>query len=379
MDGGIKIGKIFGIDVSLDYSWFLIFALITFALTFTVFPQMSPGLSLATYFAMGLITSLLFFGSVLFHEAMHSLIAKRNGLNIEDIRLMVFGGVSELTEEPHSPGVEFRMAIVGPLSSIVLGGISLGIFFIGRGLNLGPFINVPAFWLGYINLLLGVFNLLPGFPLDGGRVLRSAVWYFTGSLKRATSVASGFGKGLAYTMILAGILGPFLGDLSLLWFVLIGWYLLRAADSGYRQVIFEETLEGIKVDQAMTRDPETVNPDISIEQMVKDYFMQHNWLVYPVVEDGSVEGIISIDNIKDVPRRSWKRKRVRDIMRPISTEFVTTPETEISNLMPKLNSKSNGRLLIIKGGRLLGILTMTDVNRFVIRRLKAEEARRSAA
>ncbi len=379
MSGGIKIGKIFGIDVSLDYSWFIIFGLLAFGLTFAVFPQMSPGLGLVAYFAMGLITSLLFFGSVLFHEAMHSLVAKRNGLQIEGIRLMVFGGVSELTEEPRSPGVEFRMAFAGPLSSLVLGGVFIGIFFAGRGLNLGPFINAPTFWLGYINLLLGVFNLLPGFPLDGGRVLRSVIWYFTGNLRRATSVASGFGKGLAYTMILAGILGPFLGNLSLLWFVLIGWYLLRAADSGYRQIIIEEALEGVKVDQAMTRDPETVNPDISIEQMVKDHFMQHNWLAYPVVEDSSVEGMVSIDNLKDVPRRSWRRKRVRDIMRPISTEFVTTPETEISDLMPKLNSKANRRLLVVKGGRLLGILTMTDVNKTVIRRLRTREAERPAA
>ncbi|MCL6472982.1 MAG: site-2 protease family protein [Firmicutes bacterium] len=374
MKGGIKIGRIFGIDVSLDYSWFFIFALITLGLTFIIFPQLSPGLSLVSYLAMGVIASVLFFASVLFHEAMHSLVAKRNGMDIEGIRLLIFGGVSELNEEPRSPGVEFKMAFAGPASSIFLGVIFLGIFFVGRNLDLGPLINVPAFWLGYVNLLLGVFNLLPGFPLDGGRVFRSAVWYLTGNLRRATGIATALGKGIAYAMILVGVLGPFIGNLNLLWFVFIGWYLLRAADSGYRQVIFDEALEGVMVGQAMTQNPETVDPNISIEEMVKDHFMQHRWVAYPVVENDHVEGIITIDSLNNLPRRSWKRKRVRDVMQPLSTEIVTTPDTEVSAVMPKLNSTKNiGRLLVIRGGQLIGILTKTDVTKTVVRRLRSKE------
>ena len=379
MDNGIKLGKLFGIDISLGYSWFFIFALITLGLAFALFPQMSPGLNTSVYIAMGVITSLLFFASVLLHELVHSLVAKSYGINVEGIRLMIFGGVSQLTEEPRTPRVEFWMAFAGPLTSLVLGGIFLGAFFASRQFGLGPFIVVPAFWLGYINILLGVFNLLPGFPLDGGRVLRAIVWHFTGSLKRSTAVAAGLGKGLSYTMMLVGVLGPLFGNFTLLWFILIGWYLLRASEAGYRQVVFEEAIQGIKVDQAMTMNPETVNPDINIEDAVKDYFMKHRWIIYPVVENDNVEGVISINKLKDVPRRSWKRKRVRDVMEPLSTDIVTSPDSEISDIMPKLNSKkTEGRVLVMKDDHLLGILTRADILRTIRRRLQREQQRPAA-
>lgn len=371
MNNGIKIGRIFGINISLDYSWFLIFAIITFGLAFALFPQMAPGLNMNTYIIMGVVTSLLFFASVLFHELMHSLVALRNGMAIEGIRLMIFGGVSQLSEEPHSPGVEFRMAIAGPLSSLAIGGIFIAAFFAFRQLNAEPFFIVPAFWLGYINILLGVFNLLPGFPLDGGRVLRSAVWYFTGNLRRATGVAAGLGKGLAYVMILVGIVGPFLNDVSLIWFILLGWYLLRAADYGYQQALFQEAAEGIKVNQAMTRNPETVEPDIKIEEAVRDHFMKHSWVAYPVVENGDVQGMITLDSLENVPQRSWKRKSVRDVMNPISVDMVVSPDSEVNDVLPKLYSR--GRMLVMKGGRLLGILTIVDIIRTVNRHIRHTE------
>ncbi|MDI6715638.1 MAG: site-2 protease family protein [Actinomycetota bacterium] len=378
-NSGIKLGKIFGIDITLDYSWFLIFGIVAFGLTFALFPQLVPGLNITIYAAMGVITSLLFFTSVLFHELMHSIVAKRYGMNIEGIKLLVFGGVSQLTEEPHSPKVEFWMAIAGPLGSLFLGGFFIAVFLLGRWIGIEQLLVVPAFWLGYINIVLGVFNLLPGFPLDGGRVLRSAVWYFTGNLKHATGIATGFGKGLAYLMILAGIVGPFFNNISFLWFILLGWYLLRAAESSYQQIIFQEAVEGIRVGQAMTQNPETVMPDINIDEMVKEHFMKHHWIAYPVVEDNRVKGMITIDNIKDIPRRSWKRKHVRDVMRPLSADFVTTPDSWISDILPKLNTKAGGRMLVVKGGRLLGILTKLDVTRAAIKRLRLEEEQRRSA
>jgi len=380
MNGGVRIGRVFDIEVSLSYSWFLIFALVTFGLAAILFPQAIPGLSSPAYAFLGAITSLLFFGSVLFHEMMHSLVAKRHGLPIEGITLVIFGGVSQLSEEPQDPSVEFKMAIAGPLSSIFLGVVFLGVFFIARQFALSTIILAPSLWLGYINVVLGIFNLLPGFPLDGGRVLRAAIWYFTGNLKRATGIAAGFGKGLAFSMMLLGIFGIFSGNIGLLWFMVLGWVLLKAADAGYYQVIFREALEGVKVGQAMTENPETVDPDINIEAMVKDHFMQHRWIAYPVVEDGDVMGMITIKSLENVPRRSWRRKRVRDVMRPLSLDIVTQPEAEVTDVLPKLNTRAEGRMLVMKGGRLVGLLTKTDVNRAILRRLQPErEERRPAA
>lgn len=380
MNGGIRLGKIFDITITLDYSWFIIFAIITFGLSFSLFPQLIPGLGLATYVLIGAITSILFFASVLFHEMMHSLVAKRNGLEIEEIRLLIFGGVSEIQEEPPTPGVEFRMALAGPISSIFLGAAFLGLFFAGRGIGLAPTITIPAFWLGYINIILGIFNLLPGFPLDGGRVLRSAVWYFTGNLRRATGIAAGFGKGLAYLMIAVGILGLLVGVFNLIWFALLGWYLLRAAEAGYQVVVFHEALEGVKVSQIMTENPETVDPDINIEEMVGQHFMKHNWVAYPVVEDEKPVGMITIKSIQNLPRSEWKDRLVRDVMRPLSPNITTDPDIEIFNVLPKLSIKAEGRMLVIKGESLVGILTETDVNRALVRILHIEEEdrRRSA-
>lgn len=380
MNGGIRLGKIFGFEISLDYSWFIIFALIIFLLSFSVFPQLIPGLSSAAYIAIGIITSILFFGSVLFHELMHSLVARRYGITIAGIRLMIFGGVSQISAEPRTPGIEFKMAIVGPLSSIVLGGVFLGISFGGRQLGFSSFISAAAFYLGYINVLLGVFNLLPGFPLDGGRVFRSIVWYFTGNLRRATGIAAGIGKGIAYVMIFFGIAGIFVGSLNLIWFALIGWFLLRAAEAEYQEVVYHEALKGVKVGQIMTQSPTTVDPDITIEDAVRDYFLKHDWVAYPAVKNGDAKGMITLKSIQHLPRASWGSTRVGDIMRHVSADIVTDPDVEVFDILPKLVTMAEGRMLVIKDGLLVGILTSVDVNRAIIRRLHlGEEAGRPAA
>ncbi|HZD59348.1 MAG TPA: CBS domain-containing protein, partial [Anaerolineae bacterium] len=183
-----------------------------------------------------------------------------------------------------------------------------------------------------------------------------------------------------YILILVGVVGAFAGNISLIWFIVLGWILLQAADAGYNQVLYREALEGIKVGQAMTQNPETVDPDINVEEMVKDHFMQHHWIAYPVVEDGNVKGVITIKSIENLPRRSWKRKRVRDVMRPLSLDIVTQPEEDVSEILPKLNTKAEGRMLVIKGGRLIGILTKTDIGKAIVRRLRSEgEAEKPAA
>ncbi|HZD59253.1 MAG TPA: site-2 protease family protein [Anaerolineae bacterium] len=380
MNGGIRLGKIFGIEITLDYSWFIIFAIITFVLSFSLFPQLVPGLSTTAYIIIGGITSVLFFSSVLFHEMVHSIIAKRNGIDIRGIRLIIFGGVSQIAEEPRTPGVEFKVAIAGPLSSIVLGGAFLGISVAGNQAGLGPLVVAPAFWLGYINIFLGVFNLLPGFPLDGGRVFRSAIWYFTGNLVRSTNIAAGVGKGIAYLMIFAGIVGPLFGGLiSLVWFVLLGWFLLRAAEAERIQVIYHEALEGVKVGEIMTENPETVEPGISIQEMVERHFMRRNWVAYPVVENGNVRGMITLKSLENLPRSQWAYTSVGNVMRPLSPDIVTRPDAEVFNILPKLSTIAEGRILVMQDDQLVGLLTETDVNRAIVRRLHLEEMGRPAA
>lgn len=374
MNGGIRLGKIFGFEITLDYSWFIIFAIITLALSFSLFPQLLPGLTSATYVVIGIITSILFFASVLFHEMVHSLIARRYGITIAGIRLMVFGGVSQISQEPKTPGVEFFMAVAGPLSSILLGIVFIALYLLGQSIGFSRVIFVPAYWLGYINIFLGIFNLLPGFPLDGGRVFRAAIWYFTGNLRRATSIAAGVGRGIAYLMIFIGIAGPFLlGNLSFVWFILLGWFLLRAAEAEYQQVILHDALEGVKVREVMTQNPETIDANATVEEAVRTHFALHNWVVYPVIEDGNTVGLISIKTIQHIPRSQWGSTRIKDVMRKLSSAIVTGPDAEVFDILPKLSTMADGRMLVMEDGRLVGLLTGTDVTRAIIRRLHLEE------
>jgi len=305
---------------------------------------------------------------------MHSVVAIRNGIQVSGIRLLIFGGVSQLSEEPDTPSVEFKMALAGPLSSLVLGMAFLGSSVLSRRFGLPATVTAPAFYLGYINVLLGVFNLLPGFPLDGGRVLRSIIWYFTGNLRRSTSIAATLGRGIAYTMIFIGIAGPFFtNNLSLIWFILLGWYLLRAAQAEYQQVLYHEALENVKVSEIMTPDPETVSPDVSVQGLVEEHFLKHNWVAYPVVENGTVQGMVTLKSVQNLPRSEWNTTRVGAIMRPLSSDIVTQPDAEVLDILQKLVTKAEGRMVVVQDGRLVGILTGTDVTRATIRRLHLKE------
>src|SRR5512136_2495245 len=212
--GCIPIGKAFGISLRLHYSWFLIFALVTWALAAGYFPSTYPTWSLSARIAAGLITSVLFFGSVLVHELMHSIVSQRQGIPVQSITLFIFGGVSQITSEPKQPKDEFRMAVVGPLSSLLIGGVLFGVYFGLRHVDTfgAQFVTAIAYWLGYINLALGVFNLIPGFPLDGGRVLRSLIWWRSRNLKRATRIASNAGRAVGFIFIFVGIYFVFRGN-----------------------------------------------------------------------------------------------------------------------------------------------------------------------
>ncbi len=385
MNTGFRLGKIFGINVRVDWSWLFIFLLVMWNLAAGVFPEQHPTWGLALTWGTAFVTSLLFFASVLAHELSHSLVARANGIPVRDITLFLFGGVSNIQREPRSAGVEFVMAIVGPLTSLVLGVIFL--FLSGAtavGLEIAAGIPVQAFarpdplstllaWLGPINILLGVFNLIPGFPLDGGRVLRSILWALSNNLRQATQWASWVGQLVAWAFILAGIAMvfgasiPFLGSglISGLWLAFIGWFLNNAAQQSYRQVVVEDVLEGVMVAQIMRRDPPTVPPTISVSTLVHDHIMGTDDRAFPVVENGRLAGLVCLADVRKVPREKWDLVRVMEIMTPANELEVARVTDPASTALEKLVRREVNQLPVVQDGLIAGMLRRRDIMRWL--------------
>ena len=337
--GGIPFGRVFGISLRLHYSWFVIFVLITWALTTSYFPLSHPSWSLRTSIAAGVLTSLLFFGSVLLHELMHSLVAVSEGIAVQSITLFILGGVSQITEEPKTAKDEFRMAIAGPLTSLVLGGIFWAIWF---GLhNTNSFISAIAYYLGLINVLLGVFNLVPGFPLDGGRVFRSLLWWRNRSLQRSTRIASNIGRGVGYLFIFGGIWLLFTGNwFNGIWFALIGWFLESAAVGSYRQLVLREMLQGHTAKEIMTQECMTVSPDTTVERLVNENILTSGRRCFPVVADSGLQGLMTLDNVRGVPRDRWDSTTLKEVMRTLDHLKSVGPNEDLSTLL-KMMTEGN--------------------------------------
>lgn len=365
--GQINLFRLFGIQIKLDYSWFFIFFLVGWTLTVFYFPRSFPALSAESHFVMGLTATLLFFGSIVFHEMMHSLVALRNGLPIQSITLFLFGGVSSLREEPQNAGVEFRVAIAGPLGSLLLAVLFSAIWLVGPGLGVPILITGVAQYLGFINLLLAIFNLLPGFPLDGGRVFRSVLWYFTNSLSRATYYASWGGRLLGWSLVGLGVLAVLAGGLiNGVWFILIGWFLAQAAEAGYRQVELRQALEGWTVGQIMTPDPVTVTGDVRLSAFVDDYVMRYRHNAFPVVREGRLEGLVSLGDAKKIPREQWSSLRVADVMHRAGPELTVGPRVEVSEVFGRVGGTPGGRVLVVgSDGELLGIVSSSDMAKLI--------------
>ena len=362
----IKLFKIFGIEVRLDYSWFIIFALFAYYFGFYYFPSYLPGLNKALLALITIVTVILFFLSVLIHEMSHSIVARRKGTPVERITLFLFGGMAQIEKEPETPYSEFIMAIAGPAASFVLA-VTFGIiWFFTRGID--P-IAVPVRYLALINMVLGIFNMLPGYPLDGGRVLRSIIWRVTGSLKRATFIASTAGRILGFIIIAAGIYFIFTGNfLNGIWLAFIGWFLQSSAQMGYRQLIFETSIKGIKVGNVMNEDIVYVSKDITIQDLVDVYFMIYRFGRFPVMEDEKTQkliGIISLHDVKGVPKEEWPEVKVGDIVKRVSDSEKVDLTTEISDAIRKMGKNNLSHLVVISGNKLRGIITKSDVMRFI--------------
>jgi Zn-dependent protease/predicted transcriptional regulator len=375
--GGIPIGKAFGIDLRLHYSWFLIFALITWALAAVYYPNAYPTWSLSLKIAAGLITSFLFFGSVLLHELCHSLVALHEGMHIRSITLFFLGGVSEMTEEPKTAGDEFRMAGAGPFSSLILGGIFLGIFFVLRSSTTLPsqFITAIAFYLGYINVLLGIFNLVPGFPLDGGRVFRSIVWWRTKNLQSATKIASNVGRAFGFLFIFAGIYLAFTGNfINGIWLAIIGWFLESAAVGSYRQLLLRDMLKGHAASEIMSQDCMVISPDVSLESVVNDNILTSGRRCFPVVSNDRVEGLITLHNVKAVPRDAWKTTQVAKAMTPLDKVKSVSPNEDLNTVLQILSENDINQVPVVWENKIVGIVARDNIINFI--NTRAELAKR---
>jgi len=361
-----RVGRVAGVEVRVDSSWAVIALLITYSMYLrasTLYPELSGGGAVA----LAILATVLFFGSVLVHELAHALVSQARGIRVQDITLFLFGGATRARVESRGPGDEFLIALVGPLTS----GILAGLFGIVAGLG-GNLLSAPlAGTLGYLawtNLLLAVFNLVPGFPLDGGRLLRSAIWKATGSFRRATRVASLAGQGVGWLLVAGGVAWLLAGDLAGgIWFAFIGWFLVQAARSSYQELQLRDLLRGVEAEDVMASDLRRIRPELSLQDAVDDYFMRYDHGAFPVEEQGRTVGLLTLRGVRRVPREQWPTRQVRDHMVPLGDQVVVAPDARMDGVLGKLQDGEAGRVLVVDDGEVVGIITASDLTRWLRR------------
>ncbi|HBG45816.1 MAG TPA: peptidase M50 [Deltaproteobacteria bacterium] len=358
---GIKLVKVLGIQISLDYTWFIVFVLFAWSLSYGYFPFREPGLSRGTYLFMGILSSVLLFVCVLIHELSHSYTANRLGMDIKEITLFIFGGVAQLTKEPEDAKTELKIAIAGPFASLVLAVL----FWVGARLVDGDRFPVLDSILGYlalINIVLLAFNMIPGFPLDGGRVFRAFWWLKTGDLGKSTRVASNIGKGFAVFLIVMGFINIFTGNfIGGLWFVLIGIFVKQAAEGGYQQVVIKRALEGLKVKDIMSKPVITVKEAVTVSEAVENYFFKFHHASYPVTSNGHIAGLLTLNNVRSIEKERWENTRVGDVMQRLSPGDFLNPEESAMQALSKMIGDDIGRFPVLKDGELVGIISRRDI------------------
>jgi Zn-dependent protease/CBS domain-containing protein len=365
-----RLAQVAGIEIRVHWSWLLVAALIVWSLSAGVFPETNPGLPDGAYVAMALVAALLFFASILLHELGHAVQSKREHVAIDGIVLWAFGGVALMRAEPPSAGAELRIALAGPAVSLVLGVVFV---LAALALPLAPGVDGVAFWLGQMNLYLLVFNLLPAFPLDGGRVLRAVLWARRRDFASATLTAAAFGRGFGQLFVGAGLaLTIVVGAFGGLWLAFTGWFLLAAAEAERQRLASRDALAGLAVSQLMVTDPVTVEPETSVQAFIERVFFPHRHAAYPVVQSGRPVGLASYRRAIELPPEAWTTASVRDIMVGVA-DVCVDPDTPISEVLPQLVAGER-RLLACRQGRLLGLLSPTDVMRVLEVRTRLAES-----
>jgi len=366
---GIRLGTVAGFEISLDYSWFVIFFLLLASFSGGVFPAGMPGLDGTQYLIMGAVGTILFFASLLVHELAHAFVARWHGIEVEGITLFIFGGVARTSREPSASADEFLIAVVGPLASFLLSLFFYGIALSSGIVGGGGVVALIAGYLGFLNLLLAIFNLVPGFPLDGGRILRATIWKVTGSFKGATRAATLVGRIFGLGIMLYGIVSFLVNRdlISGLWFVFIGWFLEHSARASYDQVLLQEMMSPLTAREAMSPEPETVPPDLSIDDLVHDYFLRRPYNSFPVTEDGIVLGIVTLSQVKHLSKEEWGEKQVSDVMSSLDETVLVDPDTPMTTVLERMRITESGRVLVAREWELLGIISSTDIARWLDR------------
>ncbi len=379
MPGSFRIFRIAGIDINIHISWLIILVFLTFSLATGWFPITYPGSSTATYYLLGFIASILLFVSVLLHELAHSFVARSRGLQVKSIVLFIFGGVSNIEQEPQTPGIEFSMAFVGPLVSLLIGVVCYGLWLLVRGTHS---LIVPILsYLALMNIILGIFNLIPGFPLDGGRVLRSIIWKATGNFQTATNITTFVGQAFAYLIILWGILLFFAGNaFNGLIIIFTGWFLLTSAQSARSQSVLDTAFRGVTVNQIMDTNVLTVPANISLQKLVDEYFLPRGLRSAFVMQGDQLAGLITLSDIRHVPRDQWPQTPVGYAMIPLERLHTITPQQNVKDVLPLMTGKDVNQLAVVQDGRLVGVLTREGILRSLeIRRNLGVDRNRTAS
>ena len=370
MGSAFNLGKLFGIQFRLHYTWFIIFILLVVSLSWQVFPIFYPGWPPVIYWLMGIVTSLLFFISLIAHELAHSLVARIYGIPVRSITLFIFGGIARISKEATKAGAEFKMAIAGPACSLAIAGLFylLGLVTTGR---IAP-IAAMAIWLAQINALLAAFNLIPGFPLDGGRVFRSMLWHFTGNYKRSTRIATRVGQGIGYLFILSGIIIMFLFHqwFNGLWIAFIGWFLENAASASYRQTGWREALQGFTASQVMTPNYPVAPPDITLNQLVQGYIYPNRHRCFLIADKGKLEGIVTLRDIKSVSQQNRNLTQVREIMTPVDKLKVAHPDQDALSILEQMDESNVNQMPVVKEGKVIGLVVRDNLVGFL--RIRSE-------
>jgi Zn-dependent protease len=372
MTSSIKLGRIFGVEIGVHWSWIFIFLIVTWSFATSIFDELYPQWSDLQRWLGGALVALVFFLSVLAHELSHSVVSNRNGLPVKSITLFVFGGVSNLTREPDNAALEFRIAIVGPLTSLAVGALFAALWAGIRPVNDG-LAGICAN-LAVINASLAVFNMLPGFPLDGGRVLRSFVWARNKNRLRATRTASHAGEWIAYGIMGIGVLYTFIGGyISGIWFLLIGFFLKSASAASYEQLLIETTLSGIAVREVMRSELNAVAPDVSVEELVHDYVLKHNARCFAVLAAGEFVGLITLTDVRKLPRDEWPTTSVYRAMTPATQLHTVNPNENLTTVLHLMATHDVNQLPVLAGRELVGMLDRADLMRFIQVRRDLEE------
>ena len=366
MKGSMTLGKIRGIKIEINISWIVIFSLITFMMASSYFPSLYPGMNPIVYWGLGIFIAVLMLVSILLHELSHSIVSIHLGIKVRSITLFIFGGLAQIEEEPNDPIKEMKIAIAGPAMSLVLFVMFTFLANLLLFMGIREIYTVPFSYVGGVNLILAIFNLVPAFPLDGGRVLRAILWYYKGSLQFATKIASSMGDLFGYFLIFVGLYWALSGNvINGLWFVFIGWFIKQLSQSSYQNMMMNDLFTKIHVREFMTRDLIVVKDFTSVEDLVENYFYKHKYVCFPVVRNESVLGLVTIESVKKIERDMWNQTSVGAITELLREDLIASPDETVISAMKKLFANQIGRMVVIEDGKLIGIISRTDILNYI--------------